>query len=108
METFITAPQGGGKSTLARKIALEYSIIGKKASKPTRITEVSVYGETLERDVQGSDIIIFDGIHKQTQLDAARAFYAKQTRKPLCVYVTACDLKVVINPVAPFTAEYTQ
>lgn len=108
MEVFITAAQGAGKTTLARKMATEFSILGKKPSKPTRITEVSVYGKSLERDVQGSDIIIFEDIYKQDQLNAARAYYAKQERKPLCFYVTTSDLNVTINPAAPFTAEYTQ
>lgn len=93
MEIFVTAAQGAGKSTLARKIATEYTLLTKDG-KPTRITEVSVYGKTLDRYVQGSHIVIFEDIHKQTQLDKARAFYKKQERKPLCIYVTTSDLNV--------------
>lgn len=93
MEIFVTAAQGAGKSTLARKIAMEHTLLTKDG-KPTRITEVSVYGASLERDIAGSHIVIFEDIHKQTQLDAARAFYALQARKPLCIYVTSSHLRV--------------
>lgn len=98
MEIFITAPQGGGKTLLAQRIATEYLLLLQSTKeKPMRVTSTFDYGKNLEKDVEGSDIIIFDEIASQSDLTKARAIHKKAGRKPLCIYVTHDRLTVKLH-----------
>ena len=89
MEIFVTAAQGAGKTILAQRIATEYVLLLQATKeKPMRITNTFDYGKTLEDDVAGSDVIIFEDIPDQSVLLRCRLVHKQAGRKPLCIYVT--------------------